>query len=308
MHRQLILACLLVCGMALAAQAQVKLAQEQGVIQVSIDSKPFTAYYFADGRGAPLLRPFLYPVLAADGTELTTDQSKPRPGEAKDHPHHRSIWVGQGAVNGADHWANSTVKQRHIQFQKVEGDTIVEELEWDGKDGQPLLRETRTLRFLSWPDGARGIDMTLTFNPTAESVTFGDTKEAGLCAVRLVKAIADTAVITNSAGATGEKECWGKPAAWCDESGQINGKMYGVAVLDHPSNPRHPSTWHVRKYGLLAANIFGLHDFDKKNPEGAGDLKMTKGQPVTFRYSVVVHTGDAKSAGLDEKFRQFTGR
>jgi hypothetical protein len=78
-----------------------------------------------------------------------------------------------------------------------------------------------------------------------------------------------------------------------------------VAVLDHPANPRHPSTWHVRQYGLLAANIFGLHDFDKKNPAGAGDFKMTKDQPVTFRYRLVVHVGDAKLAGLDEKFKEF---
>ena len=34
-----------------------------------------------------------------------------------------------------------------------------------------------------------------------------------------------------------------------------NGKEYGVAVFDHPQNPRHPTRWHVREYGLLAALI-----------------------------------------------------
>ena len=35
-----------------------------------------------------------------------------------------------------------------------------------------------------------------------------------------------------AAGQTGEKNTWGKPAAWCDISGRINGKPYGVATLD----------------------------------------------------------------------------
>jgi len=85
------------------------------------------------------------------------------------------------------------------------------------------------------------------------------------------------------AGQTGEKETWGKPAKWCDESGMIDGKPYGVAILDHPNNPRHPSTWHVRAYGLIAANIFGLHDFDKTKPKGSGDFVMEAGKTVTFQ-------------------------
>jgi Family of unknown function (DUF6807) len=126
--------------------------------------------------------------------------------------------------------------------------------------------------------------------------------------VRLKKAIADTATLTNAAGKTGEDQCWGKPAEWCDISGTVAGKPYGVAVLDHPSNPRHPSTWHVRKYGLLAANIFGLHDFDKKAAKGAGDFPIEPGKTVTFRYRVVIHNGDAKSANLDQKFKDYTAQ
>ena len=88
-------------------------------------------------------------------------------------------------------------------------------------------------------------------------------------------------VIMNATGATGEKNIWGKPAKWCDISGKIEGRPYGIAILDHPSNPRHPSNWHVREYGLMGANVFGLHDFDKKNPPGTGDFRMEKGKPAT---------------------------
>jgi hypothetical protein len=114
-------------------------------------------------------------------------------------------------------------------------------------------------------------------------------------------------VLTNAKGATGEKEIWGKPADWCDESGTIGGKPYGVAIFDDPSNPRHPTTWHTREYGLHAANIFGLHDFDpKKVPKGAGDLKLEPGKTLTFKYRVLFHQGDAASAKLDQKYKDWT--
>ncbi len=280
----------------------VKLIQKDTSIDVEIDGKPFTTYHFADGGGKPYVRPFLFPVRAADGVEVTADQAT----GGGNHPHHRSIWVAHGEVNGVDHWSlagKPPAKQRSIDI-KCAGDTIEQDLEWEGKDGGPaLLREHRALKFSADPDGSRIIDLTLLFTPVSDPVKFGDTKESGLCAVRMAKPIAKKPTITNSQGGTGEKGCWGKPAKWCDESGLIDERPYGIAIFDHPTNPRHPATWHVRDYGLMSANIFGLHDFNPKQvPKGAGDFTMTKDKPVTFRYRVVIHTGDAASAKLDEKY------
>jgi hypothetical protein len=286
------------------------LTEKNGAVDVAIGGKPFTVYHFNDAEGRPFVRPYFHPVRSGDGTEVTSDQVLSR----GDHPHHRSLWVSHGDVNGADHWSfqqNPPPKQRHVRFARVEGDTIVQELEWEAKGGggSPLLRETRTVRFFALEDGGRGIDLTIALTPTgAEKVTLGDTKEAGLCAVRVKKDISDSPTLTNARGQTGEDKTWGKSAEWCDISGRIGGKAYGVAVLDHPANPRHPSTWHVRKYGLLAANIFGLHDFDKKNPKGAGDFVIEPGKTATFRYRVVIHEGDAQAAKLDEKFKEFAAR
>ena len=41
----------------------------------------------------------------------------------------------------------------------------------------------------------------------------------------------------------------------------VEGKTVGVAILNHPDSFRFPTTWHVRTYGLFAANPFGWHDF-----------------------------------------------
>jgi hypothetical protein len=299
-----------------ARAATVKLTQDAVAVKVEIDGKEFTTYHFLKGDDAAFHRPFCYPVLAADGQAVTSDQVVTNP---KEHPHHRSVWVAQGHVNGVDHWSHAKGAgiQRHIKFDKVAGDTIVEELEWSGKtlEAPPVLKETRTLRFFELPDKTRGIDLTVVFTPANGDVTFGDTKEAGIAAVRVHPEIGNNekgdkhrdAVLTNSKGATGEKAVWGKPADWCDESGKINGKPYGIAIFDHPDNPRHPTTWHTREYGLHAANIFGLHDFDPKHvPKGAGDLKLPAGETMTFKYRILFHLGDAASAKLDEKYKDWT--
>jgi hypothetical protein len=65
----------------------------------------------------------------------------------------------------------------------------------------------------------------------------------------------------------------------------------GIAVFDHSSNLRHPTTWHARDYGLVAANPFGLHDFSKKNPQGAGKFTLQAGATQTWKYGFFLYKG-----------------
>ena len=55
----------------------------------------------------------------------------------------------------------------------------------------------------------------------------------------------------NAEGATGEKNDWGKRSNWMDYYGEVDGEKVGVAILDNPDNPRHPTYWHARAYGLF---------------------------------------------------------
>jgi hypothetical protein len=278
-------------------------------LHVEMNGTPFTDYWFGTRPDRPYVRPFFLPVLASDGTPVTSDQYTVKGG---DHPHHQSMWVAHEDVNGVNHWlltGKPPAQQHHIKFEKIDADGFVEDLVWDDAKAQPMLDEIRTVRFIPYEDGTRGIDVTVALTPAKEAVTLEDAKDAGLCAVRVIKAISDTSTITNSAGQQGEKACWGAPADWCDASGTINGKPYGVAMFDSPANPRHPTRWHVRQYGLLAANPFGLHEFDPKQfPKGAGDLKIEPGKTVTFSYRVIIHLGDAKTAKLDDKYKQYAAQ
>ena len=284
----------------------VKLTKLDTSLSVEIGGKPFTTYRFGADETPPFVRPFFYPVLAADGTEVTVDRVR----SGGDHPHHRSLWVGHGDVNGIDHWSfqqkPAPPKQQHLKFDQLQNDGFIEQLVWQDLQGQPLLNEVRTVRFIPFADGARAIDITVKLSAAGGDVKLGDTKESGLAAVRVSQQISVAPTLINSNGAEGEKLVWGKPAEWCDESGKIDGKPYGIAIFDHPSNPRHPTTWHSRAYGLVAPNAFGLHEFDQKLPKGSGDMKIPKGESVTFRYRVIIHEGDAPSAKLPEKYKEFT--
>ena len=298
----------------------VKIAQADTHLDVTIDGKPFTSYWFGKRDDRVYVRPFFFPVLAPGDVAVTSDQYSLKEKEPKtDHPHHQSLWVAQGDVNGVDHWSlgkdgkgTASAKQRHIKFASVGDDRFVEDLVWDDNNEKPMLNEVRTVKFVVYSDGSRGIDIASAFTPAEGSVTFGDTKEAGLMAVRMATSIAKHPTITQSTGKggegiAGEKETWGKAADWCDESGEIDGKPFGVAIFDAPSNPRHPARWHVRAYGLMSSNIFGLSDFDKKNPKHSGDLTIEKGTTMTFHHRAVIHAGMAEEAKLAEKYKEFAG-
>ena len=107
----------------------------------------------------------------------------------------------------------------------------------------------------------------------------------------------------NSEGVRGA-EIWGKPARWVDYWGPVDGTTVGIAILDHPTNLRHPTCWHARDYGLVAANPFGLHDFTGA-PQGSGAYTLPAGKSLTFRYLVVLHEGDPETAGIEHRWKRW---
>jgi hypothetical protein len=110
-----------------------------------------------------------------------------------------------------------------------------------------------------------------------------------------------------SSSGKGDEQAWGKRAAWCDYSGPVNGKTVGIAIFDHPSNPKHPTWWHVREYGLFAANHFGVHDFEKK-PKGTGNITIPAGKSVTFKYRFYIHEGEETYGNVAERYKEYSAK
>ena len=312
----LFLCALCLSAVNLHAAPSIKLTQSPTALEITIDDKPFTTYRFAPTPEDPAWhRPYFYPVLLADGTEITSDQwrlQQKQPTEAAkkkiDHPHQRSVWVGHGDVNGADHWTHKEFQQRHVKFTRIDPDGFVEELTWDGKEGpdKPVLTETRTVKIIAYADGARGIDVISTITAANGDAVFKvkplnvSGVEAGWLAARVAPSISDAvksspANITSSAGTKGENQTREKPETWCDYAGPIDGKTYGIALFDHPNNPGHPTPFHVRAFGLLTH--IGTHDWT---------LKANQSQSLHHR--LIFHTGDAKSANLDQRYKEFAAQ
>ena len=91
-----------------------------------------------------------------------------------------------------------------------------------------------------------------------------------------------------------------KRSNWVDYAAEVDGEPLGVAILDHPSNPRHPTYWHARDYGLFALNPFGRNAFDPKQEES--QWKLAKGQKIEFRWRVLIHPADSSVADLYQAY------
>lgn len=248
-------------------------------------------------------KPFLYPIFAPDGTELSRGWPiAPREGDSKDHTWHRGIWWGHGDINGQDFWreqaGTASLKVKRVQRF---GPTAVR-IEQDLGDA-PLGTVTTTFRFAKEAD-ANCIDAEIRIvGKTA--LRFGDTDDGGF-AVRLREEfrLDRGATMLNSGGATG-KAIWGQPAEWTDYSTQVNGKTYGVAILSHPKNLRQPAGWHARPYGLNSANPFAVSSFAEEKGGQRGAYTLEAGNPLVLRYRVLIHDGDAKQARIAERYAAY---
>jgi hypothetical protein len=113
-----------------------------------------------------------------------------------------------------------------------------------------------------------------------------------------------TGRILNSEGLETEAQVRGKRANWADYSGEYKGENLGIAIFDHPSNPRHPTYWHTRGYGMFAANIFAVSDLGNEKAQD-GSLTLQPGEQLKFRYRVLIHSGDPEAAGITKFYSEY---
>lgn len=294
----------------------VRISRTNDLLRVELNGRLFTEYYYTN-----VPRPFCYPLIGPGGAAMTRNYPilTNAPGEDHDHPHHRSLWFAHGPVNGQDLWTERAASGRivHRGFTEIASGTqtgVIRTLnDWVDKDGNVLCTDEETIRFHAPQDDVTLLDFEITLRASNGDVTFGDSKE-GTFAVRLAETMRlkpnkhnagkPTGHIVNSEGVRDDK-AWGKRAAWCDYYGPVGTNTFGVAIFDHPKNPRHPTWWHVRDYGLFAANPFGQHDFEGLSNKQAGDLKIPAGQSVTFRYRVVLHEGDEKAGQIAARYSDY---
>jgi len=282
--------------------------QQPGKIEILVAGAPFTTFYFQGYN-----KPIFYPLRAASGTIVTRGYPMIQdiPGEARDHPHHKGLWLTHGDINGLDFWAETSKSGKivHRKFEQLKNDDHVGIIrsrnDWMSPEGKRVLEETREVKVYDLPH-VRVMDFDFKLTAVEGPVKFGDTKE-GTFGIRLAQPFSENqgGHIENARGGIGEKNCWGKQAEWVDFTTRIKNENLGVAIFNHPSSFRHPTYWHVRGYTLFAANPFGLHDFyDDKTKDGSYTLQ--EGESLVLRYRVYIHPGTTLAAQIANQYKVYT--
>ena len=277
----------------LAADPGVSFSRHPGRIEVSINGQPFSNLNY----GPDWPQPFLHPLRSASGVTITrgypVDKIK---GESQDHIWHHGLWYAHGDINGVDFWRDkgpaTTGRIVADGEPKTDRDTVTGQFRLVAPGGKVLGAIQQSFRFRAGKS-TRIVDVFIKVRAANDvPLKFGDTEEGAL-GIRFRDEFREDrgTLITNSDGLTGTKQVWGKRAAWVDYTTTVDGRKLGATIFDHPANPKFPTFWHARGYGLCAANPFGEHDF-MKDKSRDGSLTVPAAGSIVFRYRVAIHDGE----------------
>lgn len=296
----------------------IPLASHQASFQ--IDGQERLRWHF----GSDYPRPFFFPLNGPSGTSLTR---MGHPG-APNHDHHQSVWFAHNKVLGIDFWGNTSparIRQKEwlAYHDGDEAAVMAVKLGWyDGHDPKELLEQELIVSVRagaarhSSGEKETLIELQSTFRPTADMLEFGKTN-FGFLAVRVAKSISahfGGGQLSDSEGRIGEPAIFGNRARWMDYSGPTplapalrgegpgvrgssndpNTEFEGITYFDHPSNPSHPTHWHVREDGWMGASACF-----------AEPLITTKTAPLTLRYLLHAHADKPNAARASSIFESF---
>ena len=266
--------------------------------------------------GADLDMPYFHPLRTTDGRLLTWDRPP-------DHLWHHGLWfswkfinkinywelnAGTGRPAGRTSWSNVRVSTGKGLEARIDMDLAYRPA---GED-VPVLIENRTIE-ISPPDGVGvyAIDWTCAFRAAAEVLLDrtplpGEPEGqvwggyAGL-SLRLADGLSDREVMTSD----GPVSIWtddryrGRHAA-LDYSGLADGIPVGIAILNHPTNPRSPTPWYVIRSAEMSFFTPALLCY--------GPLALRRGETIVLRYRVLIHPGRWDEGRLRSESARYSGR
>lgn len=305
--------------------APVHLTRSADKIDIAVDGKPFTTYYF----GPTAAKPYLMPLRTAKGIIISRDfpvGNDVSHADSKDssfEPHQRPLYFAHGDLDGLNFWGESVFQPYYDDHSKQpyghstlsavdeaseasDSATVRATFSLQDPNGRIVGEEVQSFKF-SGVSNTRVIDCQFTLRATHGPIVLGDTKE-GTFGIRLNRDLsAPLGHMRNSHGAEGEPAIWGHPADWVNYYGTSAGRPMGIVVFDSPKSFRHPTTWHARDYGLLAANPFGLREFTK-DPKQDGSWTIVEGSLLTFRYRVLIYDGALTPAQIAQEYAKYASQ
>ena len=274
------------------------LSKTQHSLSIAWNDEQVLGYHFPEGGN----RPFCHPLNLPGAPSLTMNE----PG---DHVHHQGLWVAWKKVNDVNFWEQPAKDADPTGFGKIVHQRIVSlntttnsasltaENAWIDWQGRTHLNETRKITVHAPSDDSMQISVGLTLRPNQREVVLdlrrgepgADGRYYSGMAVRFDNIITPGNLL-DADGRTEPMDIFGKQSKWCSFTSQhpSDNETYGVAIIDHPDNPRHPTTWWVRN----RKNYCLIHP----SPVYYEPFHIAPDESLTLRYSVVLYRGQSNSS------------
>lgn len=247
--------------------------------------------------GAP--KPYAHPVTTPAGHVMTIF-------EPHDHVWQRGLWFAIKFVNGDNYWEENA--PFGTQETEPYPETIVTPegafllrttLRWRAPGGDEALRERRTITWSLKGDACQidwQTELTMLRETVLERTPYTTWGGYGGLTFRGTRGL-DRVRFLTPAGAL--ETMTGERAPWCDLSGRLDGGLRlsaGFALLDHPSNPRHPTPFYSHQAPVNFLNAaFLFHE----------PMTVAEHATLRLRYRVLVHDGTWEADRLATEFTRY---
>ncbi len=278
-----------------SSYAQPKITAEKvgDKIEFRVNGALFTNYILSEYEKYP----FFYPVNGPSKASVTSMRNA-------NYPHHSSLFFACDRVNGGNYWQEGLERGQIISIRadilESGGNRAVIENEciWRRPGADAPIKDKRKITVTVPSPDKYFLDFEVEMEMLMD-VTILKTNHSFFSG-RMDPDLAVTGggTMVNAEGETGEKGTFGKRSAWIDYHGDRMGGKEGMAILQHPSNDWFPAPWFTRDYGFFSPTPMYW-------PENDQSTNLKKGDTVTLRYRVIVHSGDHKKAQIADEFIQF---
>lgn len=299
-------------GLAVPPKPAVWVRRDGALVRVTASGRPVLTYQAEPGELpradiTPIVKRggYIHPVFTPEGRAITDDYPA-------DHPHHHGIWWA---------WTKTEYDGRQPDFWNM-GDSTGRvdfgtlDATWSGRVHGGL---TATTRFTDVTGGRSEVVLedrwdvrAYAIDPDAKYLMFDIVSTQNLAGGKPLvlpeyrygglgvrghmqwNGKGDKTVFLTSEGKTRE-DGNGTPARWTHMGGLIDGRPAGIAILDHPSNFRHPQPTRLNPD----------NPFFNYSPSVAGEWRIEPGKPYVSRYRFVTYEGQPDRAFVDRLWNDY---
>jgi Family of unknown function (DUF6807) len=306
----IVLLFLLLSKIAWTPASEMSFVDETAALTVLDAGKKVLSYVYGDtlppGVDSRYTRSsYIHPLYTLDGQILTQDFPS-------DHRHHHGLFWAWPVVEvrgvKTSNWepGDPALRQRFVKWIKREvtdaGARLVVENTWKLGGTEDVAEEKVTIFVHRATLDGRALDIEIVLRPVGGPITLRgapeDNKGYSGLTFRGVDSLGQGENVFKGGAMTTDEgplaaDSTGRAFRWADISSPARG---GVAIFVSPDHPNYPVPWLIRNSyaGVLNPSWPGL--------PGA---TLAANVPVTLRYRVYIHHGDAQSGRVKEAFEAY---